>query len=253
MGRIRSAVGDVFRDLREGRNWEAYGLFLSGVTLVLLGSFDLVGTRLLINAVLVALSFIIFHSAYGSRAKPAEIEDLLSDRSTFEPFSRVLQQATDVRVYGPTAVNVTLNAGDVKRFVLDRGGRMRVIVQDSGADALRITSHQLDDVLDLARTLENSVAAMERLQGEANFSYRRLPFNPGFSLVVINADDHDGYVIFESHGFRDQNIADRMHIVIKRQDSPRWFAYWVGRFDAMWAAAADSGAAAVTPGSEPGI
>jgi hypothetical protein len=58
--------------------------------------------------------------------------------------------------------------------------------------------------------------------------------NPGFSLVIVNADDPGGYVIFESHGFKDDNIADRMHIVIHRADSPRWFTYWVTRFEAMW-------------------
>jgi hypothetical protein len=28
-----------------------------------------------------------------------------------------------------------------------------------------------------------------------------------------------------------------MHIVIKKQESARWFSYWVGRFDNMWEAA----------------
>jgi hypothetical protein len=63
--------------------------------------------------------------------------------------------------------------------------------------------------------------------------------------VITNADDRDGCVIFESHGFKDENIADRMHIVIRRADSPRWFTYWVTRFEAMWNAAqnpADTGA-----------
>lgn len=54
------------------------------------------------------------------------------------------------------------------------------------------------------------------------------------SLIIVNAADLDGYVIFESHGFKDENIADRMHIVIRRRESPRWFSYWVARFDAMW-------------------
>jgi hypothetical protein len=28
-----------------------------------------------------------------------------------------------------------------------------------------------------------------------------------------------------------------MHIVIRRDESPMWFAYWVARFEAIWEAA----------------
>ena len=114
---------------------------------------------------------------------------------------------------------------------------MRVLVQAPDQHSLHLTSLQLDDNLDLQRTLHNSLAILDRLSSHPGFSYRRLPLNPGFSLVIVNADDSNGYVIFESHGFKDENIADRMHIVISRSDSPRWFTYWVSRFEAMWNAA----------------
>jgi hypothetical protein len=52
--------------------------------------------------------------------------------------------------------------------------------------------------------------------------------------VIVNPDGADGYVIFESQEFKDENIADRMHTIIKRYESPHWFTYWVTRIDAMW-------------------
>jgi hypothetical protein len=140
----------------------------------------------------------------------------------------------DLRIYGPTAVNVLVSAGDIRRFVLNTGGTVRVIIQDDKPEVIVQTAIQLDDNLDLARTLQGSIATLEKLTADTGFSYRKLSFNPGFSLVIVNATSQNGYVIFESHGFKDENIADRMHIVIRRQESPHWFVYWVSRFEAMW-------------------
>jgi hypothetical protein len=129
---------------------------------------------------------------------------------------------------------VLVNSADIRRFVLASGGTVKVIIQDDDSAFLRQTAIQLDDNLDLGHTLRSSVAILNKLAASPGFSYRMLPVNPGFSLVVVNGADPDGYVIFESHGFKDDNIADRMHIVIRRYDSPRWFSYWIARFDAMW-------------------
>jgi hypothetical protein len=131
-------------------------------------------------------------------------------------------------------VNVLVNSADIKRFVINPGGKVRVIVQDPESTALAQTAAQLDDNLDLVRTLQSSLGILDKLANSPSFSYRKLSANPGFSLVIVNAVESDGYVIFESQGFKDDNIADRMHIVISRHDSPHWFAYWVSRFEAMW-------------------
>jgi hypothetical protein len=128
-------------------------------------------------------------------------------------------------------------SADIRRFVLDMGGTARAIIQEDTADALAQTAVQLDDNLDLEQTLRSSKATLDKLAASPGFSYRRLPFNPGFSLVIVNPNEPDGYVIFESHGFRDDNIADRMHIVISRRESSRWFLYWVDRFETMWTSA----------------
>jgi hypothetical protein len=137
-------------------------------------------------------------------------------------------------------LHVLVNSADIKRFVLAPGGTVKVLVQDDAPAAIAQSAIQLDDNLDLGHTLRSSLATLRKLAAEPRFSYRKLPVNPGFSLTIVNAVDPEGYVIFESHGFKDENIADRMHIVIRRRESPRWFSYWVARFDAMWEAAIPS-------------
>jgi hypothetical protein len=79
-----------------------------------------------------------------------------------------------------------------------------------------------------------------------NFSYRLLPFNPGFSLLIVNPTEPSGFIVFEAHGFSDENVTDRMHVLIRRRDSPRWFTYWVERYEAMWRSAVEGKAADTT-------
>lgn len=212
-------------------------MFFVGIVLVVLGLVGVVSQPVLLSAILLALSFLVFHTAAVASARTPTLDQVLRDRQSFGAFSKLLPGVRDLRVYGPTGVNVLVNSADIRRFVLDAGGTVKIIVQAADPVSLAQSSLQLDDNLDLGRTLHSSLATLERLSVAPGFSYRVLPVNPGFSLVIVNARDPGGYVIFESHGFRDENIADRMHLVIGRHDSPHWFSYWVARFDAMWEAA----------------
>jgi hypothetical protein len=234
---MRSIV-DVARrslaDIREGHHREAYTLFLVGLLLVALGLAGVIKDQVLLSAILLALTFLVFHMSIDKPSGRPSLDDVLETRESFGPFSKLLPGVRDLRIYGPTAVNILVSSGDIRRFILNTGGAVRVIIQDDRPEAVAQTAVQLDDNLDLERTLHGSIAVLDRLAREPRFEYRRLSFNPGFSLVVVNAESPKGYVVFESHGFMDENIADRMHIVIKKQESPHWFGYWLSRFEAMW-------------------
>jgi|ERR1022692_168635 hypothetical protein len=237
MAKLKDLSIRTIEDIYHGRHREAYALFMVGVALVALGFADVLSIKDLMSAMLLALSFLVFHTSVEAPDPKPSLDQVLTNRDSFGSFNKLLPGVRDLRVYGPTALAVVMNAADIRRFVLTPGGSARVIVQDDNPEALRLTGIQLDDNLDLARTLQSSVAALERMQAESGFSYRRLPVNPGFSLIIVNANDRRGYVIFESHGFKDEYYTDRMHIVISRADSPHWFSYWVMRFEAMWSAA----------------
>jgi hypothetical protein len=234
MATLRDLSRRTLEDVRHGRHREAYALFLVGIALVVLGLAGVASVSLLLSAILLALSFLVFHTAAEASDQRPALDKILHNREVFGAFSKLLPGVRDLRIYGPTAVNVLVNSADIRRFVLNAGGTVRVIVQDDDPAILGLSATQLDDNLDLQRTLHSSLAILDKLAAEPRFSYRKLPVNPGFSLIIVNADRADGFVIFESQGFKDENIADRMHIVIPRQESPRWFSYWVARFDAMW-------------------
>lgn len=236
--RVRDLCLRVLSDLQHGRHREAYALFLVGVALVVLGLIGIASVTLLLSAVLLALSFLVFHTAAEAASRAPALDQVLCSRQDFGAFSKLLPGTRELCIYGPTAVNALVNSADIKRFVLAPGGRVRVIVLNDAPETVKWSSIQLDDNLDLGQTLKSSLATLGKLASSPGFSYRKLPANPGFSLVIVNPASMGGYVIFESHGFKDENIADRMHIVISRRESPQWFEYWIGRFDEMWNAAA---------------
>ena len=234
MTRIKELSRQALEDIRRGRRREAYALFLVGVILVILGLIGVVNSTVLLSAILLALTFLVFNTAVEGGGRKPSLDQVLVDREAFGAFSKLLPGVRDLRIYGPTAVGLLVHAADIRRFVLHTGGRVRILVQSDSPSALALSAIQLDDNLDLEHTLRSSLATMGKLSVEPGFTYRQLPLNPGFSLVIVNAEDPGGYVIFESHGFKDDNIADRMHIIIRRAESPRWFTYWVTRFEAMW-------------------
>jgi len=224
-------------DVRHGRHLEAYVLFAACVAVAVLGLAGVASLTVAASVILLATGLAVFQGAAAAPDEPTALDAVLRDRADFGAFSSLLPGVRDLRVYGPTAVNVLVNAADIRRFVLAAGGTVRVIVQDDNPGLIAEAALQLDDNLDLESTLRSSLATLGKLATEPRFSFRKLPVHTGFSLVVVDAEHRNGYVIFESHGFKDENIADRMHIVIRRNESPRWFAYWVARFEAMWEAA----------------
>ena len=241
MARFRDVARRILEDLRHGQHLEAYALFLIGVGLAILGLIGIADATVMLGAILLALSFLVLHTTTEASDRKPGLDQVILSRQDFGAFSKILPKARDLRIYGPTAVNVLVNSADIRRFVLSAGGSVRVIVQDDDPAVLSQSAIQLDDNFDLETTLRSSLATLEKLAALPGFEYRKLPVNPGFSLVIVNAADSDGFVIFESHGFKDENIADRMHIVISRYESPRWFHYWVERFDAMWKTARTAG------------
>lgn len=232
-GRVRQVINDI----SQGRHREAYTLFCVGVVLTLLGLSGLVAAQIMLSAVLAALTFLVFETTVQSNSGRLPLGQVLENRDSFTAFGTILPGVRDLRIYGPTAVSALTNAADIRRHVLRAGGQVRILTLADDPQALASAAFQLDDNLDLRQTLRNSLVTAAKLSAEPGFSYRQLPVNPGFSLVIVNADEPGGYLIFESHGFRDDSIADRMHIKITKADSPRWFTYWTTRFEAMWEAA----------------
>lgn len=232
--RARKAAHRAFADIKSGRNVEAYGIFIVGISLAALGIVEQASVRLMLTGVLLAVSFLVFNSTKNLQTTSSRPK--LEGREAFDAIPALLATAQEIWVYGPTAANILGSAADIRRHILEQGGRARFLVQDPVAPGAVAVEFQLDANINFRHALDVSIETLSRLQHlhPVKFDSRLLPVNPGFSLLFVNPRAHAGYVIVEIHGYRDDNISDRMHVKIQRIDSPRWYDYWAARFETMW-------------------
>jgi hypothetical protein len=126
----------------------------------------------------------------------------------------------------------------MKREVLDKGGNLRVLLQDPAeASGMDILNRQLDKVFVLEDAIKTSLKTLETMTAwptPGKVEYGVVPYSPGFSLVIVDPDGRDGRLVIEFYGYQNELIVDRMHIVITRQQSQYWFEYWAKQFALMW-------------------
>lgn len=168
-----------------------------------------------------------------------------SDRLSFaaEPLARIFDGVTDVRIYAPTGVNLlsAQNCQLLRSGLLgERGGTLRVVVLDPAArPGVDLAELQLDgsedhQVQGVREGLAETLGRLRRMAIPGRAEYRLLGFNPGFSMVLLDADSRRGRLIVEFHGVRNESIISRMHLELTREAHPHWFDYWVRQFDRLW-------------------
>jgi hypothetical protein len=248
MEAIERMLGRIYQDIVRGKNIEAYGVSGLAIVLAVLGVIgEVVSQEILLAAMLAALSLLVFHLTVPSEGK-TNIDDILRDRSDFKsPFRELLYHVEKLYVYAPSASS--LFNGDypahMRSEILEKGGEIQVVLQDPKEEAaLTIIEKQLDEtteysVEDMRPSLKNTIERLERMiqWKVGKIEYRLLPFSPGFSLVAIDPHKSSGMLIIEFHGFQNKGVTQRMHIEIKKEESPYWFEYWIKQFESMWQAA----------------
>lgn len=243
------ALRRIWKDVRSGRNLDTYVATVVAAVFTALGIVgDIVPDNLKWSAVFAGLGMLLYRVTMPARpATP--VEELLADRAALEatPFPSQLTGAETLWIFAPSAINIlspqTCEA--IRRHVLDKGtGCVRVAVLDpSNADAVALATRQLDESLqypvqDFGTSLRTSIEQLQKMAAwttPGSFSYGLVDYNPGFSLVAIDPTRPDGRIVVEFHGYRNEAMGSRMHITLTRRDSDRWFQYWAGQFEEIWA------------------
>ncbi len=227
----------VLDDLRNLRNVDAYVVAAVGVALLVL---DVVGSADLsvnLSVMMAALVVLLFRTT-ASPDEEIDLDRVLLDRQSYAPFCEFIRGAREVWIYGPSAVNILHSSGDLKREVIDRGGSVRILIQDPDVEAsLAILRLQLDPNNVLEHDIKGSLYTLTRMQTWGNVEYRLLNYSPGFSMVVVDPDGKDGRLTVEFFGYHNDLITDRMHLQIERGSSQYWFEHWAKQYQLMWDAA----------------
>ncbi|MBZ0292244.1 MAG: hypothetical protein K8L99_06715 [Anaerolineae bacterium] len=230
-------VKRIGSDIAEGRNIESYVVTLVAIVLAVIGVVDdVVPESVKFATVLAALALLVFQSTRPEETIP-DLDAVLLDRQSYGPFREFIANAQELWIYGPSAVNVLRNAADIKTEVLDKGGSVRVLLQDLNSDiGMKVLYQQLDKVYDLADDIKSSERILKSMQAWApdRVDYGYLPYSPGFSLIVVDPDGKNGRMIIELYGYQNELITERMHVVIERHQSQYWFEYWDKQYQVMW-------------------
>ncbi|GAA4219809.1 hypothetical protein FHR32_000478 [Streptosporangium album] len=251
----------LIQDLRIRQNIDAHVVTVVVFAFALVSIFgDVVPDQLKWAALLSGVGILVYRLTLPEEHHEASAS-ILGDRSAFDsvPLSSALAGARDVRVFAPSAVNL-LSAQTcevLRKVVLARaGGAVRVVILDPAEKtAVRLASRQLDDSVDfpiqrLPAALDTAIERldlMSKWETEGRFRYRLLPYNPGFSIVLIDPDTPKGRAIVEIHGFHNSSTSSRMHLELSRSLNERWYFYWVRQFDHIWREATPAG---VSPAPE---
>jgi hypothetical protein len=237
MGIVRT-IQRIIADILAGKNIEAYVIAAITVVLAVIGVLDdAIPDDWKLTAILAALALLVYNSTRPESDR-IDLDTVLLDRQSFGAFQEVIRGSKTLWIYGPSAINVLRDAPHIKRQILDRGGEVRVIIQDIQADqGMDILSEQIDKTVDLQNSIRMSMDILKGMKNWGDMDYRLLSFTPGFSLVVVDPEGRDGKVIVEFFGFNNELITERMHVEIRRQHSQYWFGYWVKQYQMMWEAA----------------
>ncbi|QNP66359.1 hypothetical protein [Streptomyces genisteinicus] len=248
---MRRSMHRIGRDVRERRHLDAYVVALTACGIAIVSAVaDVVPQQIQWSAMLAGIGLLVFRITLPT-ATDASPEELLQDRRAFDtmPLSERLRDARTVWIFAPSGVGLLSPATCqlLRTTVLSRpDGVVRVIVMDPHETAgMAVASRQLDDSTDfpLERLPESlaRVTAQLRLMSawttDGTFEFRRLGFNPGFSMLAIDAGTPSGTVIVEMHGFHNESIDSRPHMELKRTANDRWYRYWADQFLRMWEAA----------------
>jgi hypothetical protein len=232
----------IINDIGNRKNIEAYATSFA-VLLFAIGSFffDIVPQNVQFAALLAGIALLVFKTTDPTPSTAASLDDVLEDRTGYGKFSDFIRGAKSLSIYGASNMNVLREMDDIEREVLDRGGTVRVLIQDSLQESsVNILVRQLDKTYDLRRDLEMAQLILERMQERRptpNLQHRFVPYSPGFSLTIVNAGQSDGRLIVEFYGYENKAIKERMHIEIHHRQSSRWFDYWAKQFELMWESA----------------
>lgn len=243
MRSLRRSLRRIGNDLITFRNVEAYVVTLVGIALLVVDIVGDVETDVQLTVIIAALVVLVFRSTAPTTQKTG-LDDVLRNRNSYRPFREFIRGGRTLWVCAPSAINILRDPACIKEEILDRGGQVTVLLQDPNqATVIQNLQNQLDiAAVDLKSDIMVASEVLRKLKSRAdgtdyNLRYGTLPYSPGFSLTIVDAERATGRLIVEFFGYHNEFIGNRMHIEITRQDSEYWFEYWVDQYQEMAAAA----------------
>ncbi len=240
----------ILTDIKNRRNIEVYVLSFAAFAVALVSVFaDAVLASLgdnIVNSIILATLGLLVLNISTPKVQESSLDDYLDDRSNLGSFEERIKGARKLYIYAPSAANILHgdNAEAIRKEILTRSdGELRVVIQNPDrADAVNILVDQLDrsvefQVQHLPEELQRTLRQFKLIDSwntPGTAELKLLDYSPGFSIVMLDPDRISGQVIVEMHGFQNESTRSRMHVIINKRDSERWFTYWYEQFENIW-------------------
>jgi len=226
----------ILKDFSSGRNIESYVVSAVGVALVILDLIGDVSDDIKLTVMIAALVILVFRGTKPENKVP-DLDQVLLDRQNYGPFREFIANSKELWIYGPSAANALREAAYIESEILEKGGKVRMLIQNPTVESsMNQLKQQLDRVFDLEHDIDGSLRVLRRMKRQypQKLEFKLLSYNPGFSLTVVNPDNKNGHLVVEFIGYRNDRISNRMHINIARTQSAHWFEFWEKQFRIMW-------------------
>ncbi len=226
----------VFRDVKARVNLEAYIVALIASGLLVIDIIGDVDDSLKLTVIVAALLVLVLRSTAPSTTTTANLDTVLRDRSAQGPLREFIGTGKTLYAYGPSAINVLAKIGEVRNQLIEKNGMCRIIIQhpDITPDFGALKHHP--DFATIETDIQSSLTKLRRFKVDwyGHLEYRLTEYTSGFSMLIVDPDKKDGRMVIEFFGYQNEDIHQRMHIVIHRSESEKWFEYWLGQFNLMW-------------------
>lgn len=248
---LEKTISRIQGDILNLKNIDRYLVASLAIIFAIVGLFgDIVSSNIEITIILAALGVLVFNLTIPDETPTQGLDDFLNDRHDLPKLSETLANVQEVWIYSPSAANIFRgdNLGVIKEHILKNpDGHLRILIQDpTEENAVDILKKHLDEgVVELHnQSMPNEISETLRIlksihngKRSGKLSYGLMSYGLGFSILIFNPNESDGFLILEVHGFRNEDTRSRMHIRIDRSESERWYSYWKNQMTDMWKSA----------------
>lgn len=154
-------------------------------------------------------------------------------RNSFASLDETLNDCEEIAFVGISLVNIVSRYGsDLKKKVVEKGGKVTLIFLDPNSNALDASAFWLRETEESVREdIEYTIGRLEKL-GKHGFELNMVKSLPGYSMVLIDPDKEKGKIIVEFHTYL-AGLNERPHIKLSKNNHKEWYEFFKEQFIAL--------------------
>lgn len=250
---------NVFDDIKNKKDIDAYVVILFGILLTFLSIFDLADQNDLFSGILITLTYLIFATLkkLKSITRLHKTVETISEQKNMIRISKnpdiniqdYLKNSDKIKLLGISLFRFLPNYHDDIEFTLRRGGALSIVLVNPENDAIMELINHRSPSNTPAETQKNriieTVLFLERWKERlpnAKIEYKLIDYLPPYSITVLEGDlkNVNTYCYAKLFPFRSASLKAPT-IIPDAKDNHEVYNFFNRQFDEMWDAAKFSG------------